>query len=119
MEDVVVESNQVDATDAAANKTGTRATLSAQLPAGASEATLDFSRYLMFRTPIDAASVRCWLYGPHATALSAETVGAGEGMGEGMSRVARVRLGEAVPVKVQGEMVTCSIDHSSRACPAH
>ena len=59
----------------------------------------------MFRTPIDAASVRCWLYGPHATALSAETVGAGEGMGEGMSRVARVRLGEAVPVKVQGEMV--------------
>ena len=73
----------------------------------------------MFRTPIDAASVRCWLYGPHATALSAETVGAGEGMGEGMSRVARVRLGEAVPVKVQGEMVTCSIDQSSRACPAH
>ena len=41
VEDVVVESNQVDATDAAANKTGTRATLSAQLPAGASEATLD------------------------------------------------------------------------------
>ena len=110
IEDVVIENNGVDKTDAAANKTGTRATLSAPLSAGATGATLYFTKYLMFTTPIDPSSIRCWLYGPHATALSVQRQ---------YDFAVQVTLQEAVPAEASGAMVTCSVDQSARACPAH
>ena len=115
--DVVIEGNEVDATDAAANKTGTRATLSAPLAPGASSALLYFDAYLLFASlPIDEPSIRCFLHGPHATALSATLK---------YDRAVMVTLAAPVPHDMGsgsrggGASVTCSVDQSSRACPAH
>ena len=52
--DVVVENNQVDATDAAQGKRSTRATMSTSLWVGATTGVLYFADHLIFTTPIDA-----------------------------------------------------------------
>jgi len=113
--DTVIESNEVDATDAGVGKVGSRATLSAKLAAGDTATTLWFAKYLAFNVTIDPASVQCWLHGPHATALSAEVV---------YEKAVQVALKDAVPQTTNGvaastTMVICSVDQSVRSCPAH
>ena len=134
--------SQVDATDAAANKTSTRATKSAPLGAGDRSASIDFAPHLLFpRLPIDPASVRCWLYG-HATAVSGSlaTQVRQEGVAEPRvagrvqlcsvpaaeaprlaqaSHVVLATLAEPVPSSAGEVLVTCTVDQSRRACPAH
>lgn len=114
--DVVVENNQVDATDAKVRQASTRATKSAPLHAGDSSALIYYNDSILFPSvPLDTASLRCWLYGPHATALSASLK---------YTHAILVHLAEAVPASVgEGEvMVTCEVDQSTRSAasgPAH
>ena len=112
--DVVVEGNEVDATDAAANKTSTRATKSAPLANGSSQVAIDFGPHLLFkRLPIDPPSIRCWLYGPHATAVSGS-------LATKASHTVIATLAEPVPRSVADDaLITCTVDQSQRACPAH
>ena len=63
--DVVIENNEVDEAFATLGKKGTRSTRSASIAPGDDGATVWFSDDLVFNTPIDPASIRCWLYGPH------------------------------------------------------
>jgi hypothetical protein len=59
---------------------------------------------------MDKGSIRCWLYGPHATALSAVLK---------YQNMVLVTLAQPVPAQVPGEaLVTCAVDQSARACPA-
>ena len=112
--DVTVTNNEVDAADARANKTSTRAELSAPLAPGDASARLSFGPYLLFSSvAIDKASIRCWLYGPHATATSATLL-------EGAPHTVRVTLAQSVPSHLaSGDVrVTCAVDQSARACPA-
>lgn len=107
--DTVIENNEVDSLDLAAGKAGTRATKSAVLKAGAISADIYFDKDLIFNTPIDHASVRCWLYGPFATAVVGHLK---------YDQCVTAVLAEAVPSGAE-VTVTCSVDQSVRACPAH
>lgn len=107
--DTVIENNQVDATDMAAGKKSARATKSAVMHAGSKETQIYYSDDLVFNTAIDPASVRCWLSGTHATAITTQLK---------YDKCVNVMLAEAVPTGTN-ITVTCSVDQSSRDCPAH
>jgi hypothetical protein len=112
--DVTVTNNEVGKADAIANKTSTRAELTAPLAAGDASALLDFGPYLLFpNVPIAKGSVRCWLYGPHATAISVM-------LRSELEHTVLVTLAQPVPSHVANDvqLVTCAVDQSARACPA-
>jgi len=107
--DTVIENNQVGKVDMAAGKKSARATKSQVMLAGAKEAEIYYSDHLVFNTAIDPASVQCWLSGTHATAITSSLK---------YDKCVNVMLAEAVPTGTN-ITVTCSVDQSSRDCPAH
>jgi len=107
--DTVIENNQVDKADRDAGKKSARATKSAVIHGGAKDAQIYYSDHLVFNTPIDLASVRCWLSGTHATAITTNLK---------YDKCVNVMLAEAVPTGTN-VTITCTVDQSSRDCPAH
>ena len=83
----------------------------APLWAGAQSDVMYFADHLVFTTRIDPASVRCWLYGSHVTSVVGELE---------YDMAVRWTLLEAVPSSAaNSSIVTCTVDQSARACPAH
>ena len=92
-------------------KKGTRATLSATVPAGQTEVVLDFSSALIMPPTVGIAEARCSLLSSSfATGLAAAPMG----------NKLHVTLERAAPADAEnGVAVLCDVDQSQRSCAAH
>jgi len=104
--DTLIENNEVVSSE---QKRGSRATKSVTINAGKAHAVMYFDKDLLFDVPIEEASVRCWLYGTHATAIVGEVK---------FKHAVKVTLAEPVPAGGKAT-ATCTVDQSKRAWPAH
>jgi hypothetical protein len=120
--DSVIENNIVSADISEKHlKRGTRATLSAVVPAGQDRVVLDFTDYVLFPTGIGFGEINCWLNGPHVTALSSTA------MRKDGPALVLVQLETPVPAVQPAprdggasySKVTCAVDQSVRSEPAH
>ena len=111
--DSVVEDNEVGPKHTATDgpKKGTRATLSATVPAGQTEVVLDFSSALIMPPTVGIAEARCSLLSSSfATGLAAAPMG----------NKLHVTLERAAPADAEnGVAVLCDVDQSQRSCAAH
>lgn len=75
--DSVVEDNEVGSSHTAKSgpKKGTRATLTAVVPAGKVQVIMDFSEALVLSPAVGIAEARCWLSGPSPAGLTTEILG--------------------------------------------
>jgi len=100
-------------------KLSTRATQTVAVPVGVTQVALNFSDALLFGTHVGIAeeSITCNMHGSFATALASAVLGGG-------ALGVTVTLKEAMPPALPGTpnstaTITCTVDQSTRSCPAH
>lgn len=112
VENMIMENNEVgQKMESSGKKLSTRATDTAALLIGTKNITINFDQPLIFSSSIgiDPLSVKCFLHGEFATAISTSVNG----------NEVTIHLSEVVPSWVNYSSVTCSVDQSRRRSPAH
>eukprot|EP00039_Didymoeca_costata_P012854 m.187226 g.187226 ORF g.187226 m.187226 type:complete len:520 (-) comp15603_c1_seq2:1431-2990(-) len=110
LEDTVIENNEVDL-DRAAGKISSIATKTIEIDAGFTEGFINYNGSLVFGPSIgiDANSVQCFVHGLEACGVSAVPA---------VSPPLALHVVLSVGLK-NAVNVTCTVDQSTRLCPAH